>query len=65
MYIIMCIAEFARHKNISEKDAFVYLKKFGGMAFLEEFYDIEHTLSLEDTMGTLTELCQKSGGDIE
>jgi hypothetical protein len=61
----MCIAEFARHKSISEKDAFIYLKKFGGVSFLEEFYDIEHTLSLEDTMETLTGLCQKSGGGIE
>jgi hypothetical protein len=64
MYMVMCIDEFAQRKDLSSKDAFLYLRQFGGIRFLDEFYDIEHTLPFDDTMDTLTEICLKDGGTL-
>ena len=50
----MCVSAFAFSKNLNEKDAFNYLDKFGGINFLEECYEAEHTLSLDDAVDDLT-----------
>ncbi|MDR3049956.1 MAG: DUF3791 domain-containing protein [Elusimicrobiota bacterium] len=64
MYIVMCINEFAHRKNLTQKDSFSYLQKFGALNFLDEFYDIEHTLPFDDTIETLTDICRRTGGYI-
>lgn len=42
------------------RDAYLYLSKYKGIDFLLEFYDVEHTLSFEDTIDDLTAICQKN-----
>ena len=46
-YIINCIAVFAEHFDLQPKQAYSYLKRFGGLAFVDECYAAEHTLSLD------------------
>jgi hypothetical protein len=65
MYIVMCIDGFAQLKTLSAEEAYLYLRQFGGIEHLDKLYDIEHTLPFDDTMDTLTEICQKSGGVIQ
>jgi hypothetical protein len=62
--MVMCVDEFAQRKNLSQKEAFLYLRQFGGISFLDEYYDIEHTLPFDDTMDALTGICLKDGGAI-
>ena len=38
-YIIYCINAFAERYQLSSKQAFAYLKRFQGMAFLDECYE--------------------------
>jgi hypothetical protein len=64
-YYVMCIGEFARAKSISAKDAFNYLRAYKGVEFLIECYDAEHTLSLENAVEDLTQVCRNNGGNIE
>lgn len=64
-YINLCIRKFAESKNLSLAAAFAYLLEHGGMKFLIDFYDIEHTLPIEDTIDELTLTCQAAGGTIE
>ena len=64
LYFITCIADFAEKNEISIKDAFLYLKKYSGLQFLMENYDIEHTLSKEDTLEALSCIARKNGGHI-
>ena len=64
-YHIMCISAFAQSKNISEKESFNYLEEHKGIDFLEEFYDVEHCLSLDDAVIDLTRVCKNNGGNIE
>ena len=49
-FMVVCISEFARRYN------------WKGLAFLEEFYDVEHLLSIEDAVDDLTVVCKKNGG---
>ena len=32
--------------------------------FLLEYYDVEHTLSIADTVDDLIKVCQKNGGEL-
>lgn len=41
---------------------FNYLHKYKGLAFLIEFYDVEHLQSMDDTVDDLLVVCQKNGG---
>ena len=46
------------------KEAYIYLKRYNGIEFLKEFYDVEHTLSFEDVLDDLAAVCRKSGGTV-
>jgi hypothetical protein len=63
-YIVICIEEFAQRFNISRKDAFNFLEKFGGIKFLIDNYEIEHTLSLEDAIEDMITICKNNGGSL-
>ena len=47
---------------MSCKQAYQYLKRFAGIAFLDECFEAEHTLSFEDAIEDLTRVCQNHGG---
>jgi len=61
----MCISAFAQAKNLSQKESYNYLNEYKGMDFLEEFYDVEHCLSLDNAIDDLTAVCKINGGKIE
>lgn len=61
-YIVVCISEFAVRYGMHMRDAYIYLKKYKGIAFLKEFYDVEHTLSFDETLDDLAAICRKNGG---
>ncbi len=64
-YMVICISEFAKKKGISKKDAYNYLKEYKGLEFLDECYEAEHTVSLNDAIDDLTRVCKGNGGTIE
>ena len=64
-YIVICISEFAKQKSIKTKDAYNYLKEYKGLEFLNECYEAEHLLSLNDAIEDLTEICKINVGTIE
>ena len=61
-FMVVCISEFARRYKLTLQQAFRYLNNWKGLAFLEEFYDVEHLLSIEDAVDDLTVGCKKNGG---
>ena len=63
-YIIACVGEFARSTGLSAQDAFQYLNTHGGIDFLFEHYDMEHLLSLDDTVEDLKIITHNAGGVI-
>lgn len=64
-YTVACIDEFADRFKITAKDAFEYLYRYNGIAFIKEHYDIEHTLSIDDAIEDLILVCRNNGGCIK
>ncbi len=63
-YINLCIVEFANKHGMTPNIAFNYLNTYKGLQFLNECYEAEHLLSLEDALSDLTVYCQRHGGTI-
>ena len=62
-YIVICISEFAKQKLITTKEAYNYLKAYKGLEFLNECYEAEHTVGLNDAIEDLTDKVFPKGGN--
>ncbi len=63
-YVNFCVAQFANQYKLRLTRAYAYLRRFGAIAFLMERYDAEHTLSIEEALQDMKEICSKNGGRI-
>ena len=63
-FFTACIQAFARRFSMTRQAAFRYLHEHKGLAFLIEFYDVEHLQSMEETLDDLLIICQKNGGKL-
>lgn len=64
-YIIACVHEFAKKHLLTPREAFNYLDRFKGLAFITEYYETEHQLSLDEAIDDLTHICHNNGGGIK
>lgn len=64
-YIIALITEFAQRHQLSTQQAYLYLKKYKGLEFVDEFYDVEHTQSFENSVEDITFYCHRMGGQLQ
>ena len=62
--MIYCVSAFAHHFGLSMKQAYSYLNRFKGIAFLDECYEAEHQLSIRDAVSDLTVICHRNGGAL-
>lgn len=63
-YILMLINDFAEYVGLNELQAYLYLKNHNAISFIENHYNIMHTLSEKDTMENLIVYCRKFGGSL-
>ena len=63
-FTVACVNEFATKYDLSIKEAFQYLFRYKGIAFIKENYDIEHTLDFETILEDLGILCKNNGGTL-
>ena len=63
-FTVACVNEFANRHKLSSKEAFQYLFRFKGIAFIKENYDVEHTLDFDTILDDLGILCTKNGGTL-
>ena len=61
-YLVALITEFAKAHHISTPQAYEYLQDYKGLDFVEKYYDVEHTLSFDNTVEDLTAYCKRMGG---
>ena len=59
-YMVVCVNDYADRYGLSVVDSFDYLVKNKGLDFLEECYDVEHTLSLDTAIDDLAAICQRN-----
>lgn len=64
-YVVVAISEFAKVHHLSVREANNYLRRFKGIDFLTEHYDVEHLLSFDDSVQDLTQICLNNGGGIQ
>ena len=57
-YIIALVNEFSKRYGLTEKQAYRYIRIHKGIAFIEEHYDIMHTLSFEDAVDGVALYCK-------
>ena len=63
-WILIFINEFGRKNGLTMKQAFNYLHRYQGMAFLDKHYDYVHTQSFRSMIDDITDYCQRKGGGI-
>lgn len=49
---------------MSAKQAYLYLKQYAGIAFLDDCYEAEHQQTVETAIEDLTIVCQNHGGGL-
>jgi len=64
-YIVCCVGAFASKYSLSNMQAYAYLRKFSGIDFLLNCYEAEHTLSIDDAVTDLQQVCTNNGGQIK
>ncbi len=64
-YIVYLISEFADTYKIRHSEAYVYLKRFKGLAYINSVYDYLHTQPFADVVEMLTTICQRNGGELK
>ena len=61
-YAVTCINDFGDAHNLPYAEAFRYLSQYGALDFLEEFYEVEHTLPQQDVLEDMSAICRQNGG---
>ena len=63
-FTVVCVNEFANKYDLTIKEAFQYLFRYKGIAFIKENYDVEHTLDFETILEDLGIVCRNNGGTL-
>ena len=61
-FLTTCIQAFAHRFDMTRQAAFRYLHEHKGLAFLIEFYDVEHLQSIDETIDDVLIICKKMEG---
>ena len=59
-YRVVCVNDSADRHGLTCADTFDYLMRTKGLDFLEDCYEAEHTLSLDDALDDLDAVCKRN-----
>lgn len=63
-YLVCCVGAFAQRFAMTNRQAYQYLHQYQGLQFLMDYYDIEHTQSIDDAVEDCATICQRHGGAL-
>ena len=63
-YMVTCIGDFAAQHAMTPSAAYMFLKKYRGLSFLTDCYDVEHTQSIQTAVDDMMEVCARNGGRL-
>lgn len=63
-YLVMFVNEFAKRYQLTDIQAYRYLKRFKAIDFLEKEYNVAHTQSFDDMVDAMSGYCQRYGGAL-
>ena len=61
-YMVMMVRDFGDAHQLTPRQAHNYLRRHKATDYIQEFYDVEHTLSPEDTLKSLDIISKRNGG---
>lgn len=61
-YLVIFIGEFAQQHQMNIRQTYQYLRQYKALDFLEQQYDIAHTMSFPYMVNAMTDYCKKNGG---
>ena len=63
-WTVIFVSEFGRRFGLTLKQAFNYLSRFNGIAFIDSHYDYVHTQSFTSMVDDIAEYCHRKGGTL-
>ena len=63
-YTVSIVSDFAKKYSLTTTQAFNYLDRYNAIAFLNQHYNITHTLPFADILDDLTIYCKNHGGNL-
>lgn len=63
-FLMSVIIHFSRIKSISLGAAYRYLNRFKGLEYLNNYMEVERTLSFDDIAKNLSRVCANNGGSL-
>lgn len=63
-FLMSVINYFSKNKGISLSAAYRYLKRFKGLEYLNNYMEVERTLSFDDIAENLSTVCANNGGSL-
>ena len=63
-FTVSLISDFAKRYSLSTTQAFNYLDRFNAIAFINQHYNITHTLSFSEILDDLSVYCRNRGGNL-
>ncbi len=63
-WTLIFVSEFGKRFGLSLKQAFNYLSRYQGIAFVDSHYDYVHTQSFASMVNDMAEYCHKNGGAL-
>ena len=61
-YMVVCVNDYADRHGLTRAGSFDYLMRNKGLDFLEDCYEAEHTLSIDDALDDLYAVCKRNEG---
>ena len=63
-FIIAVVNEFALYFGLTEHQAYRYIRNHDGMTFIQQNYNIMHTLDFRDCIESVANFCKRKGGKL-
>ncbi len=63
-FLVALVAEFAARLDISQDVAYNYIREYHGLEYYLKHYNILHTLSFEENVEDLIQVCANNGGQL-
>lgn len=63
-FLVALVAEFAAHFRISQDVAYNYIREYRGLEYYFKHYNVLHTLSFEENVEDLIQVCANHGGHL-
>ncbi len=63
-WTLIFVWEFGKKFGLDMRQAFNYLKRYKGIAFIEKNYNYVHTQSFSSMVNDISEYCHRQGGAL-